>query len=172
MAGILALDIATSCGWAHWSAQEGLSYGTLLVQSGGRSRARRIRQFFHLMDPLVCRTAPIQVVIEKAHIGPDRYAVPFTLFGLQAVAMAVCQWSDKVRIAHVTPQEHKQHFTGYGSAKKDQTIWRCQQYGWPVANDDEADAISILHWSMAKYLKRELHEIAGPVEQPAAAAAD
>ena len=42
----------------------------------------------------------------------------------------------------------KKHATGKGNAGKDDMIKAMQALGHPVTDDNEADALALLHWSL------------------------
>ena len=45
----------------------------------------------------------------------------------------------------------KLHATGKGNAGKAQMIEAMQLHGHPVTDDNEADALAILHWALEKH---------------------
>lgn len=162
MAGILALDIATSCGWAHLaSADAQPTYGTINAgeEPGGPALDihQRRRKFGLAMNKLVIETAPLIVYMEDTYIGADRNATPKVLIGLHGIASFFCQWNDKVRIFdQVKPNTIKKHFSGYGWAKKEQMIDSARACGWNPKNSDEADALGLLCYAVSKHLKVDL----------------
>lgn len=123
-------------------------------------RGQQLNQYLFDMLALRDRTLPLMVIIEQVYIGKGKGGTPLGLAEYHGIAKALMQWSDKVRIRHLWPGEIKEHFTGYGAAKKDQMIRRCESYGWAVQNDDEADALAIMHCGVSRWMQQELHLVA------------
>ncbi len=163
MTGVLSLDIAASTGWAHWSGPGGLlTWGSFRVQTENRMEGQILNEFlFEKMLPLRDRTLPMLVIIERVYMGGKKKGnTPLGLAQYHGIAKALMQWSDNVRIRTIWPSEAKQHFTGHGHATKDMMIWQAEQYGWAVQNDDEADALALMHTGVSRWMGQELHLVA------------
>lgn len=67
--------------------------------------------------------------------------------GLMATLTAWCEHHG-IPYSGVPVGTIKKHATGSGAAKKDAMIAAMQAKGHPVTDDNEADALAILHWAM------------------------
>jgi Holliday junction resolvasome RuvABC endonuclease subunit len=85
----------------------------------------------------------------RRHAGTDAAHV---YGGFLAVLTA---WCEHHRIAYqgVPVGTIKKHATGKGNAGKDEMIAAAKAKGHPVENDNEADAIAILHWALDTQLQ-------------------
>lgn len=145
MKTILALDLGTTAGHA-------IRRGSGQVVSGSVSfackkheppgmRWARFRAF--LVDTKAANPDLALIVFEdvKRHIGTEAahcfgaFRALTELFtahhGLELRAIGVGTW--------------KKHFTGNGAAKKEQIIEVCKQLGYKPVDNNEADALGILH---------------------------
>jgi len=147
---ILALDMATSTGWACWADGE-VFYGTLdLSLKRGESAGMRflrfgawLRETKHLMDSVGI------IVYEQAHHrgGPaTQIAV-----GLQA---KVLEYAAKIgaETMPVHAARLKKWATGTGNASKKKMLERAVQLGYEPKNDDEADALLLLSYAKERLM--------------------
>lgn len=76
------------------------------------------------------------------------------LNGLYA-AIAGCIRCKGIPVRRAQIRTVRKHFLGNGGLPGDQAkraaIARCRQLGWPVTNDDEADAAAIWDWACSTY---------------------
>lgn len=148
MTSILALDLGTTTGFA-WSAAKGsIVSGTWNLRpakyEGGGMRFLRFRGELNLMHA----SAPIdQVVFEavRRHIGTDAAHVYGGLMG------ELSSWCEERKIPYegVAVGTIKLFWTGKGNAPKEMMIAEARKRGYEPTDDNEADAIAILHWKLA-----------------------
>lgn len=145
---LLALDLGTTTGFA-WSATKGVVIsGTWDLRpkkyEGGGMRFLRLRENLVAIHNAA---AIDQVVFEavRRHIGTDAAHVYGGLMGeLQS-------WCEERKIPYegVPVGTIKKFWTGSGAAKKDAMIAEARRRGYEPVDDNEADAIAILHWKLA-----------------------
>lgn len=145
---ILALDIASNCGWA-------ISPGPTQRWAWGvrslPSKAPLPAAFCFFEDWLhkkIAETEPDGIAIEKP-IMPGRtgFHVLRKLYGLTAVAEAVA-WDRRIPHIMVQSATVRKHFCGTGRAKKPDVIRSCRERGFMVHDDNEADAVALAHYAM------------------------
>jgi Holliday junction resolvasome RuvABC endonuclease subunit len=148
---ILALDPATTTGWAineipivfgHWDLKPHR------YESGGM----RYIRFKNYLEEINKNFKPDLIVFEE--IVFHRTSLAAQVYGgLVAVLMS---WADEKNIeyAGVNPGTWKKLVTGKGNADKIKTIKAImEKYGLQPQDDNEADAIGILKWAEAEYIK-------------------
>ena len=150
-AKVLALDLATSTGWAD------IAHG--IIDSGSKSFARKPAtktrtastpgEPFHLfevwLNELIRSSKPEIIVYEEVYRWMSSSAA-HTFCGMRAVLLKTCHYKG-ITPKGYSPTEIKKHFTGKGNAKKELMIAEAKKR-WPDLNltsDDEVDAIAILH---------------------------
>lgn len=156
---VLAFDIATQTGVAF--GRPGEKPITKVIDLGsGRSDAARFAKALRMAEGFIEARKPDLVAVE-APIGPGSSTV---LVGLYAcvVAQAV-KMGCKVERYQV--QSIRKHFLGKALTSKDYpgltkaesraeikrvVMVRCRMLGWPVDTDDEADAIALWDYAIAK----------------------
>ena len=182
---VLALDLATTLGWASGPVGGKPVSGKLRL---GDKNATRAEKFAHLMRFLNDRLKverPRLVVIEEVlnprvllRVGATLDTAK-TLYGLPAVAEAVLRIRGVPRIEFVNVQNVRAHFVGQRRFKdetdpetgkkiksrdnaKAAVINACRLRGWAVESHDEADAIAT--WSYGcMLLDKRLAAIATPL---------
>lgn len=141
---ILALDLGTSCGYAIHSPILGAPvYGTFDLKSrrfegGGMRYLRFVEKLreVHAANPLG------QIVYEEVrrHMSTDAAHV---YGGLMGVLTAFCE-DQKIPYMSYPVSHIKKFITGKGNAKKPVVMEALENRGFPVKNDDEADALALL----------------------------
>ena len=138
---ILALDLGTTTGWAS-ASEGGIQSG---VQSFKNDRfsggGMRYLKFERWLNSLV---EPDQVIFEEVrrHRGTDAAHV---YGGLMAVLTKWCE-SREIPYQGVPVGTIKKSFTGNGNASKQMMITECEKRGYKPKDDNEADAIGLLHY--------------------------
>lgn len=138
---LLALDLGTKAGWAT-SSDGGINSGVQSFAndrfSGGGMRYLKFEKWLESMP------TPSQVVFEEVrrHRGTDAAHV---YGGLLAVLTKWCE-ANNIPYQGVPVGTIKKSFTGNGSAGKNLMISECIKRGFKPADDNEADAIAILHY--------------------------
>ena len=145
---ILALDLGTTTGWALRSANGPVAHGFVSFKSqrfeGGGMRYLR---FKHWLVELKNITGDINAVYfeeVRRHVGVDAAHV---YGGLMATLSTWCE-HHRIPYQGVPVGTIKKHATGKGNAGKAEVIAAMRALGHPVTDDNEADALAILHWAM------------------------
>ena len=145
---VLALDLGQHTGWAlrqHTgqivSGTNGFKPGRF--EGGGMSMLR----FAAWLDELHASAGPIGMVFfeeVRAHKGT---AAAHTYGAFLGQLTAWCE-SRGVGYTGVPVATIKRHATGKGNAGKDLVIGAMRARGFTPGDDNEADALAILHWAM------------------------
>lgn len=148
---ILALDLGTTTGWATAMISTGCigtNCGTVTFKNGrfegGGMRFLRFRKW--LGEVLVDLDGKIDAVYfeeVRRHQGVDAAHV---YGGLMATLTAWCE-QHQIPYQGVPVGTIKKHATGKGNASKDQMIAAAIARGFTPKDDNEADALAILHWA-------------------------
>ena len=143
---ILALDLGTTTGWA--SLVGGLVHsGTATFRSGRYDGGgMRYLRFQHWLEQLAEDSGGLRAIYfeeVRRHAGTDAAHV---YGGLLATLTA---WAELRGVPYqgVPVGTIKKHATGKGNANKAAMIAAAQARGYSPADDNEADAIAILHWA-------------------------
>ena len=145
---ILALDLGTTTGWALRGFDGLITSGTASFKpgryDGGGMRYLRFTNWLTELDRLSGPIATIWFEEVRRHAGTDAAHV---YGGLMA---SLTSWGELRGIPYegVAVGTIKRHATGKGNANKDAMIAAAQARGFSPADDNEADAIAILHWAI------------------------
>lgn len=149
----LALDLGTTTGWAYAtprpfpSTTSKIDSGTWSLKPGKYDGAgMRGVKFMGYLDTLH-RRSPLSLIVFEAvrrHIGTD---AAHCYGGLMMILQT---WGELNQVPHagVSVQAIKKFWTGKGNAKKDAMIAACRERGFAPGDDNEADAIALLHLQM------------------------
>lgn len=157
----LALDIATKCGWAAWEpGRDKPIYGTwrLVGEPGevGRKGAELHRKLADLHQLM-----PIEFLNFEGGIptnglsGNTNMTTIYLLAGLAAHAESFA-YAVGARCRNVPQASWKKHFLGAGKRpkamtaaqfKKQSTV-RCHELGWYPEDDNAADALAVLDYTL------------------------
>ena len=145
---ILALDLGTTTGWAIRCHDGLITSGAASFRpgrfDGGGMRFLRFTNWLTEIERLSGPIAAIWFEEVRRHTGTDAAHV---YGGLMATLTA---WAELrgVHYAGVPVGTIKRHATGKGNAPKDAMIAAARARGVSPADDNEADAIAILHWAI------------------------
>lgn len=148
MTGILALDLGTTTGWALSGSP--VSHGTWALKpsrfEGGGMRFVKFRNRLNELNGPIGRGAIAQIVFEEVrrHAGTDAAHV---YGGLMATLTAWCE-DNKIPYSAVPVGTIKRFWTGKGNADKGLMIAEAMRRGFKVEDDNEADAVALLHYQM------------------------
>jgi Holliday junction resolvasome RuvABC endonuclease subunit len=144
----LALDLGTTTGWAIKSRDSQIAHGFVSFKSqrfeGGGMRFLR---FKHWLAEIKTMTGEINAVYfeeVRRHVGVDAAHV---YGGLMATLTTWCE-HHRIPYQGVPVGTIKKHVTGKGNAGKADVIAAMRALGHPVTDDNEADALAILHWAL------------------------
>nr|WP_127657535.1 hypothetical protein [Alexandriicola marinus] len=145
---ILALDIGTTTGWALRGFDGLVTAGTASFKpgryDGGGMRYLRFTNWLTELDRLSGPVGTIWFEEVRRHAGTDAAHV---YGGLMA---SLTSWAELRGIPYegVPVGTIKRHATGKGNANKAAMIAAAKARGFSPADDNEADAIAILHWAI------------------------
>lgn len=145
---ILALDLGTQTGWALSSRDGNIISGTEQFKpqrfEGGGMRYLRFKRW--LTETKQCAGGIDTVFLEEVrrHAGVD---AAHAYGGFLATLTA---WSEHHNIPYqgVPVGTIKKHATGKGNASKDEMIASVRKIGHAPVDDNEADALALLHWAL------------------------
>jgi hypothetical protein len=157
---ILALDLGTTTGWALRSANGPVAHGFVSFKSqrfeGGGMRYLRFGRWLADMLALSGSQTGSQTNLAgigtiyfeevRRHLGVDAAHV---YGGLLATLTAWCE-HHQIPYQGVPVGTIKRHATGKGNAGKAEVIAAMKALGHPVSDDNEADALALLHWALAQ----------------------
>jgi crossover junction endodeoxyribonuclease RuvC len=145
---ILAIDLGTKTGWAVRSADGQITSGTVEFRNdrwqGGGMRFLRFKQWLTEIKQVAGDLDAVFVEEVRRHAGVD---ASHAYGGFLAHVTAWCEH-------HGIPYEAvpvgtiKRHATGKGNASKQAVIDAVRALGHDPADDNEADALAILHWAL------------------------
>lgn len=145
---ILALDLGTMTGWALRGFDSLITSGTVSFKpgryDGGGMRYLRFTNWLTEIDRL---SGPIEAIYfeeVRRHLGTDAAHV---YGGLMA---SFTSWAELRGVPYqgVPIGTIKRHATGKGNAPKEAMITAARSRGYSPADDNEADALAILHWAL------------------------
>jgi len=144
---ILCLDLGKTMGWAvckSGSIFSGIEklHGNRF--SGGGMPFLKFRQW---LDSLKCNGETFHAIYfeeVRRHLGVDAAHV---YGGFLATLTAWCE-DQEVPYQGVSVATIKKHATGKGNAKKPEIIDAMQKKGFNPQDDNEADALALLHWAL------------------------
>ncbi len=148
LGAILALDLGTTTGWAMRGHDGLITSGTASFRprrfDGGGMRYLRFVNWLTELDQLVGPIATIWFEEVRRHAGTDAAHV---YGGLMATLTA---WAEMRGVPYqgVPVGTIKKHATGKGNANKAMMIEAARAKGFDPKDDNEADAIAILHWAL------------------------
>jgi Holliday junction resolvasome RuvABC endonuclease subunit len=145
---ILALDLGTTTGWACKPADGPIAHGWASFKpgryEGGGMRYLRFKRWLSELQGTVGEIGQIYFEEVRRHNSTDAAHV---YGGLMATLTAWCE-HHQIPYAGVPVATIKRHATGKGNASKDDILAAIQALGHPVSDDNEADAIALLHWAL------------------------
>ncbi|WP_336277114.1 crossover junction endodeoxyribonuclease RuvC [Bartonella sp. CB178] len=142
---ILCLDLGTKTGWAICGADNHIISGTVSFQprrfEGGGMRYLRFKQWLTEIMMVASKIESVYFEEVRRHVGTDAAHI---YGGLLATLTAWCE-------DHTIPYEGipvgtiKKAMTGKGNASKEEMIRAMHAKGHAPCDDNEADALAILH---------------------------
>jgi len=145
---ILALDLGTNTGWALSSRDGAITSGTEQFKpqrfEGGGMRYLRFKRW--LTEVKQCADGIDTVFMEEVrrHAGVD---AAHAYGGFLATLTAWCEHHN-IPYQGVPVGSIKKHTTGKGNASKDEMIASVRELGHAPVDDNEADALALLHWAL------------------------
>lgn len=153
---ILSLDLGTKFGWATYKDGEITSgnYDLSSKPKVGRFEGGGIKflRFERELERLIISSGPIDLISFEAvhrHVQ-GAVAAAHAYGGFLAILTKFCEQRD-IPYEGYGVKEVKKSFTGNGAAKKGLVIQKANEFGFNVTDDNEADAIAVLHHTMGLY---------------------
>ena len=145
---ILALDLGTTTGWGLRGNDGHITSGSESFRpqrfEGGGMRYLRfkrwlteIKQSFEGIDCLVFEEVRRHVGVDAAH----------AYGGFLATLTTWCE-HHQIPYQGIPVGTIKKHATGKGNASKDEMVAAVRARGHQPADDNEADALALLHWAI------------------------
>lgn len=157
---ILALDIATTAGFAHGDVNDNPIYGS--IRFGTRetpdaavfAAAMRWATLMFQRSPMPDLLLLEALLPPTAKVGQTTAATRDRLCGLQAIVLGCAAHFGCPRIEMVPVRSIRKHFINDGALPRDEakraTIRMCRMLGWHAADDNQADALAL--WSYGRGL--------------------
>lgn len=144
---ILALDVATHCGWCTETASGVWDFSIKKDESSG---FRLIRFKSKLKE--ICLLENINIIVFERSAGFHKNAI-IVQAELHGVLKIFCE-ENKIEYRAYSASEIKKFATGKGNAKKDAMIKTAnEKYSKNVKDDNEADACHIYHLAINDFNK-------------------
>lgn len=145
---ILALDLGTKTGWALRQADGTITSGTVEFKPGRfEGGGMAFLRFKKWLDEVRTFAEPLSAVVfeeVRSHAGVTAAHVYGGFLG------HLSAWSEQHEIPYqgVPVGTIKRHATGKGNASKEEVIEAMRRKGHHPSDDNEADALAILHWAL------------------------
>jgi Holliday junction resolvasome RuvABC endonuclease subunit len=145
---LLALDLGTTTGWALRGSDGHITSGSESFRpqrfEGGGMRFLRFRRWLTELKGHADGIDTLVFEEVRRHAGVD---AAHAYGGFLATLTAWCEHHG-IPYQGVPVGTIKKHATGKGNANKDQMISAARLRGHAPADDNEADAIALLHWAV------------------------
>ena len=145
---VLALDLGTTTGWAMQSRDGQIAHGFVSLKpqrfEGGGMRYLRFKRWLSELQGMTGDIGATYFEEVRRHAGVDAAHV---YGGLLATLTSWCEHHN-IPYQGVPVGTIKKHATGKGNAGKDEVIAAMRAKGHPVTDDNEADALALLHWAI------------------------
>jgi Holliday junction resolvasome RuvABC endonuclease subunit len=144
----LALDLGTATGWAIRTRDNSITSGTQSFKpqrfEGGGMRFLRFKRWLTEVKQSVDGINVVYFEEVRNHAGVD---AAHAYGGFMAHLTAWCEHHD-IPYQGVPVGTIKKHATGKGNASKDDMIAAMRRKRYMPADDNEADALALLHWAI------------------------
>lgn len=151
---VLTLDLGTTTGWATQSVSGLITSGTVSFKhdrfQGGGMRYLRFTHWLNELQNTLGQLDAIYFEEVRRHLGVD---AAHAYGGFMAHLTAWCE-QHQIPYQGVPVGTIKRHATGKGNASKDQVIASVRRRGHRPQDDNEADALALLHWTLDQQLEQ------------------
>ena len=148
MNSILALDLGTNTGWALRHLDGSIISGTEHFKpqrfEGGGMRYLRFKRWLTEIKQIGDGITAVYFEEVRRHVGVD---AAHAYGGFLATLTAWCE-HHQIPYQGVPVGTIKKHATGKGNASKDEMVACARMRGFLPADDNEADALALLHWAI------------------------
>lgn len=144
---ILALDIATKCGYYSLCGSGTWNFWP----SRSRNQGHTYQAFYDTLTAFVKTNGIRQLVVEDLNVNAH-FTDLRKLGQLHGVMLLVCEQYDLLPPLYVNVSVLKKWATGNGRATKDEMIAACvDRYRFQPVDDNEADAFLLFHYYCRKW---------------------
>ena len=152
---ILALDLGTTTGWALRTPDGAITSGTQSFRpqrfEGGGMRFLRFKRWLTEVKASADGIDSLHFEEVRRHVSTD---AAHAYGGFLATLTSWCE-HHQIPYQGVPVGTIKKHATGKGNASKDEMITAMRRLGHVPTDDNEADALAILHWASQSINERE-----------------
>ena len=152
---ILALDLGTTTGWALRTPDGAITSGTQSFRpqrfEGGGMRFLRFKRWLTELKAHADGIDSLHFEEVRRHVSTD---AAHAYGGFLATLTSWCE-HHQIPYQGVPVGTIKKHATGKGNASKDEMITAMRRLGHVPTDDNEADALAILHWASRSNDERE-----------------
>ena len=149
-ASILALDLGSQTGWALLGRDGDIISGTEGFKpqrfEGGGMRYLRFKRWLTEIKQIGDGITAVYFEEVRRHVGVD---AAHAYGGFLATLTAWCE-HHQIPYQGVPVGTIKKHATGKGNANKDEMVAAARFRGYAPTDDNEADALALLHWAMTQ----------------------
>ena len=153
---ILALDLGTTTGWALRTRDGAVTSGTQSFRpqrfEGGGMRFLRFKRWLTELKAHADGIDSLHFEEVRRHVSTD---AAHAYGGFLATLTSWCE-HHQIPYQGVPVGTIKKHATGKGNASKDEMITAMRRRGHVPTDDNEADALAILHWATQSIDEREV----------------
>ena len=154
---ILALDLGTTTGWALRSGDGNITSGSESFRpqrfEGGGMRFLRFKRWLTELKAVTNGIDCLHFEEVRRHVSTD---AAHAYGGFLATLTAWCE-HHQIPYQGVPVGTIKKHATGKGNAGKQDVIAAIRARGHAPTDDNEADALALLHWAITQHaLEREV----------------
>ena len=148
---ILALDLGTTSGWALRDRTGRITSGSQSFKpqrfEGGGMRYLRFGRWISEIQTSVSELQFLYFEEVRRHVSTD---AAHAYGGFLATLTAWCE-HHQIPYQGVPVGTIKKHATGKGNASKDEMMAAMRARGYLPADDNEADALALLHWAIQQH---------------------
>ncbi|TWG82969.1 hypothetical protein L602_003300000260 [Cupriavidus gilardii J11] len=148
---ILALDLGTTTGWALRGSDGNVTSGSESFRpqrfEGGGMRFLRFKRWLTELKTVADGIDALHFEEVRRHVSTD---AAHAYGGFLATLTAWCE-HHQIPYQGVPVGTIKKHATGRGNAGKDEVIAAIRARGHTPGDDNEADALALLHWAIAQH---------------------
>lgn len=145
---ILALDLGTTTGWALRGSDGHITSGSESFRpqrfEGGGMRFLRFRRWISEIQKSIPELQNLYFEEVRRHAGVD---AAHAYGGFLATLTAWCE-HHQIPYQGVPVGTIKKYATGKGNASKEDVIAAIRAHGYAPLDDNEADALALLHWAI------------------------
>jgi len=145
---ILALDLGTNTGWAL-RRKDGQIYSGMQTFKDDRfsGGGMKMLKFRNWLENLHQTSGHIEIIVfeeVRRHVGTTAAHVYGGFLGQMSA------WSEENKIPYqgIPVGTIKRHVTGKGNASKEEVVRAIVERGYSPMDDNEADAIALLHYAI------------------------